>query len=169
MLNIIMSVALTSGSALPQPSTLTEMAPAIAGVPSSAVDDGWLRIRTTAYTHTESDHTKYGRKTAAGGTLKFGTRRSAAADWSKFPLGTEFTIKGDPNTYVVDDYGSALVGKNTIDLYRPSRSSMNKWGCRHVAIRVTKWGCFEKSHEIMRHRTRNKHVRRMVNAIRARA
>ena len=169
MINLMMSVAVCAAAPLAHPTNLTEFAPDVAGVPVENVEDGWLTVRTTAYTHTESDHTKYGRKTAAGGTLKFGKRRSAAADWSKFPLGTEFQIKGDPSIYVVEDYGSALVGKNTIDLYRPTRASMNKWGCRRVPIRILKWGCFEKSHSIMRHRTHNKFVRRMVQAIRSRA
>ena len=36
------------------------------------------RVRTTAYTHNESDHLKYGRKTALGTRLRFGKVRSAA-------------------------------------------------------------------------------------------
>jgi hypothetical protein len=46
-----------------------------------------MMVRTTAYTHSESDHVQYGRKSAAGNTLKYGSQvRSAAADWSKYPL-----------------------------------------------------------------------------------
>ena len=138
---------------------------AIAGVPASAVEDGWLRVRTTAYTHTEKDHRKYGRKTAVGNTLRFGKTRSAAADWSRFPVGTRFQIEGDPHLYVVEDYGSALVGNPTIDLYRPSRSSMNKWGVRHVRIRILEWGCFKRSLKIMEDRTHNRYVRAMSDKI----
>ena len=123
-------------------------------------------MRTTAYTHTESDHKKWGRKTASGTTLRFGNIRSAAADWSIFPLGTRFEIEGDPNTYVIEDYGSALVGKHTIDLYRPSRSSMNRWGARQVRIRIVEWGCFDRSLKIMKDRTHNRSVRTMVERIR---
>ncbi len=165
IINLMMSVALSAGAPLSQPRNLTSMAPALAGVPATTVNAGWLKIRTTAYTHTESDHLIYGRKTAAGTTLKYGKVRSAAADWSKFPIGTKFRIKGDPSLYQVDDYGGALVGKNTIDLYKPSLSSMNRWGARHIEIQIVEWGCFERSLKIMRPRTRSRHVRNMVNSI----
>lgn len=74
-------------------------------------------VRTTAYTHTEADHIEYSNKTAIGTRLKYYSGvRSAAADWSKYPVGTRFQIVGQPGvTYEIDDYGSALVGKNTID------------------------------------------------------
>jgi hypothetical protein len=48
-----------------------------------------MRVRTTAYTHDESDHIVYGVKNAIGTNLKFGNVRSAAADWSRFPVGYE--------------------------------------------------------------------------------
>src|SRR6188768_426900 len=71
-------------------------------------------VRTTAYTHSESDHIQYGARTAVGTPLKYGSVRSAAADWSVYPVGTIFQIEGSPYIYQVDDYGSALVGTNTI-------------------------------------------------------
>ncbi len=43
-----------------------------------------LTVRTTAYCHTEADHIVYGAKSAVGTPLRFGTVRSAAADWSRF-------------------------------------------------------------------------------------
>jgi 3D (Asp-Asp-Asp) domain-containing protein len=128
-----------------------------------------LRVRTTAYTHTESDHRKYRKATAAGTTLKYGSVRSAAADWSRFPVGTVFKINGDSSTYVVEDYGSALVGTSTIDLYKPSRSAMNNWGVRHVDIQILKMGCFDRSLRIMKDRRKNPHVRTMYNAILAKS
>ena len=79
-------------------------------------------VRTTAYTHSESDHIIYGARTAVGTNLKYGNVRSAAADWSVFPVGTIFQIEGLPYVYQVDDYGSALVGTNTIDLYKPDKA-----------------------------------------------
>ena len=128
-----------------------------------------LRVRTTAYTHTESDHLAYGKKNAIGTDLKFGDLRSAAADWSRYPVGTRFRIVGQPEVlYVVDDYGSALVGTGTIDLYKPSKSLMNNWGVRHVDIQVVKWGSYERSMQLMRDRTRWQHVRRMMEGINAR-
>ncbi|WP_395740671.1 3D domain-containing protein [Prosthecobacter sp.] len=128
-----------------------------------------MRVRTTAYTHNESDHIVYGVKNAIGTNLKFGSIRSAAADWSRFPVGTQFRIAGQPGvTYVVDDYGSALVGTGTIDLYKPSRNQMDAWGVRHVDIEVIHWGSYEKSMELMRDRTKWRHVRAMMEGIEAR-
>lgn len=128
-----------------------------------------MRVRTTAYTHDESDHLVYGVKNAVGTNLKFGDVRSAAADWSRFPVGTKFRIAGQPGiVYVVDDYGSALVGTGTIDLYKPSQSMMNQWGVRHVDIEVIEWGSYQRSMDLMRDRTKWKHVRAMMDGIEAR-
>lgn len=125
-------------------------------------------VRTTAFTHTEGDHLQYGSQSASGGQLKYGKVRSAAADWSVYPVGTVFQIEGDPHVYVVDDYGSALVGTGTIDLYKPSHSAMNDWGTRHVNIHVLKWGSYAKSLAILKPRpSKASHVRRMVSQIRA--
>lgn len=122
-------------------------------------------VRTTAYTHSESDHIVYGKATAVGNDLKYGNVRSAAADWSVYPVGTVFQIEGTPYVYQVDDYGSALVGTNTIDLYKPSKSDMNEWGVRKVDIRVLRWGSFTKSLNILKPRSHWSHVGRMVNRI----
>lgn len=128
-----------------------------------------MRVRTTAYTHNESDHLVYGVKNAVGTNLKFGNVRSAAADWSRFPVGTKFRIAGQPGViYEVDDYGSALVGTGTIDLYKPSKSMMNDWGVRHVDIEVIQWGSFERSMDLMSDRTKWRHVRQMMEDIQTR-
>lgn len=124
-----------------------------------------ITVRTTAYTHTEDDHIAYANKNAIGTTLQYGNVRSAAADWSVYPLGTRFQIEGDPTTYVIDDYGSALVGTETIDLYKPSKHSMNQWGVRHVKIRVVQWGSYEKSLDMLKERSRYWHVRAMVQGL----
>ncbi len=130
-----------------------------------------LQVRTTAYTHTESDHIAYSNKTAIGTRLKYYSGvRSAAADWSKYPVGTRFQIEGQPGvTYEIDDYGSALVGKDTIDLYKPSRAKMNAWGARDVRIKVLKWGSYERSKNILKDRTKFSHVRKMYEAIKDKA
>lgn len=122
-------------------------------------------VRTTAYTHSESDHIIYGARTAVGTNLKYGNVRSAAADWSVYPVGTIFQIEGLPYVYQVDDYGSALVGTNTIDLYKPDKATMKAWGVRNVNIRVIKWGSFSKSLSILRPRTAYPHIRKMVARI----
>jgi len=128
-----------------------------------------MMVRTTAYSHVESDHLTYGRKSAAGTNLQYGARvRSAAADWSKYPLGTRFTIEGLPYEYVVDDYGSALVGTETIDIYKPEMKTMNQWGVRNVPIKVIEWGSFEESRKILHERKNVRHadhVRKMLSEI----
>jgi 3D (Asp-Asp-Asp) domain-containing protein len=123
-------------------------------------------VKTTAYTHSESDHIHYGAQNAVGGQLKYGRVRSAATDWSVYPVGTKFQIEGQPYVYEVDDYGSALVGTNTIDLYTPTKSAMKEWGARKVNIRVLQWGSFNRSLAIMNDRKHNPHVRRMIDRIR---
>lgn len=122
-------------------------------------------VRTTAYTHSESDHIQYGARTAVGTPLKYGSVRSAAADWSVYPVGTIFQIEGSPYIYQVDDYGSALVGTNTIDIYQPTKAHMNAWGVRNVNIRVIRWGSKTKSLAIMKDRAKYDHVRKMVQRI----
>ncbi|MCE9520508.1 MAG: 3D domain-containing protein [Verrucomicrobia bacterium] len=119
-------------------------------------------IRTTAYCHQETDHQNYGTLAATGAPLRFGAVCSAAADWSRYPVGTKFRIKSQPGVvYEVDDYGSALVGSSTIDLYRPTLGGMNEWGVRAVDIEIVKWGSYEDSLRLMRDRTQYPHVRRM--------
>lgn len=123
-------------------------------------------VRTTAYTHGEADHLVYGRKNAIGTSLKYTTTvRSAAADWSFYPLGTKFRVKGQPYLYVVDDYGSALTGTGTIDIYQPSRGLMKKWGRRYIEITVVQWGSPEHSLAVLKSRSRYSHCRRMVASL----
>ena len=111
-------------------------------------------VRTTAYTHSEADHLIYGKSTASGTQLRAEQKyTSAAADWSRFPLGTTFRIKGDSTIYVVDDYGIALVGTSTIDIYRPSKKAMNNWGVREVRIEILKIGDVERSRKILKSRS----------------
>ncbi len=168
--------------AIPKPVLASTSAPAsapevIRTVPRTPVvnrpTNQIMMVRTTAYTHSESDHIQYGRKSAAGNTLKYGSQvRSAAADWSKYPLGTRFMIEGLPYEYVVDDYGSALVGTETIDIYKPEKGTMNTWGVRNVPIRVLEWGSFEESRRILDERKNVRHadhVREMLREIEKKA
>jgi len=128
-----------------------------------------MMIRTTAYSHLQADSLPYGRKSAAGNDLMYGAQvRSAAADWSKYPLGTKFQIEGLPYTYVVDDYGSALCGTETIDIYKPDLGGIGDWGVRNLPVRVLEWGSFEESASILRTRTHVRHahhVRTMLSEI----
>jgi 3D (Asp-Asp-Asp) domain-containing protein len=182
-------------------------------------------VRTTAYTHTESDHLPYGNHNALGGRLhaatgairraeytpravavsgndpadyrrasysggalekfslketkttklvktKHGTKKvvvtrkpqigSAAADWSRWPAGTIFRLISTGQVFRVDDYGWALAGRNTIDLYMPSRSSMNSWGAREENIQILQWGDPNESLRLLQAHTGYRHIRRMV-------
>lgn len=194
-------------------------------------------VRTTAYTHTESDHLAYGARNALGGTLQsatipegpYRTRKalkvssawdedadltmtvmtrekriaqakkakakakaksktakagkgkkgklaksrkpqpprigSAAADWSRWPVGTTFRLVRTGQVYKIDDYGWALAGRNTIDLYMSSKAEMNRWGVRHEPIQVIKWGDRQASLSLLEARQHYKHCRRMVLAL----
>ena len=182
-------------------------------------------VRTTAYTHTESDHLPYGNHNALGGKLhaatgavrraeytpraipvnpgddlsdyrrasyspalekfslketkttklvktKHGTKKvvvtrkpqigSAAADWSRWPAGTVFRLISTGQVYRVDDYGWALAGRNTIDLYMPSRREMNSWGARVENIQVLQWGDPNESLRLLSGHQSYRHIRRMV-------
>jgi 3D (Asp-Asp-Asp) domain-containing protein len=119
-------------------------------------------VKTTAYCHTERAHRRYGKSNAVDGRLAAADLNSAAADWSRFPMGTKFRIVGSNQRYVVDDYGSALVGTNTIDLYMPSRREMARWGSRRVTIEVLEVGSYQQSLKILKPRSRIAYVRRMV-------
>ncbi len=127
-----------------------------------------MKIRTTAYTHTESDHTKYGARNALGTQLKCGHINSAAADWSRFPAGTIFRIVATGEVFEVDDYGWMLSGTNTIDLYKSSRGSMNEWGVRRVTIEILAWGDMRQCYQVLKPREKHRHVKRMVKQIESR-
>ena len=127
-------------------------------------------VRTTAYTCSEDDHLIYGSANATGTQLRYTNRvRSAAADWSFYPVGTVFRIAGLPYLYVVDDYGSALTGTGTIDIYKPSKEVMAQWGKRNVEITIVQWGSFTRSAEILAQRTKYSHCNAMLaNIVRQR-
>ena len=120
------------------------------------------RVRTTAYTHTESDHVQHGCQTCIGTTLCYGAVHSAATDWSRWPVGTTFRILDTGEICKVDDIGWALSGRNTIDLYKPTRAAMNAWGTRTVNIEILNWGDDREALDILRKRSKYRHVQRMM-------
>jgi 3D (Asp-Asp-Asp) domain-containing protein len=190
-------------------------------------------VRTTAYTHTESDHREFSNHNALGGELRAAgppihraeavtralpayevpraipveetvetevrrasyspklqpfstserrttrtirTRKgrstssaqaplvpgSAAADWSRWPAGTVFRLLSTGQTYRVEDYGWALSGRNTIDLYMANRREMNSWGAREESIQILQWGDPQESLQFLRSHQNYKHIKRMV-------
>ena len=118
-------------------------------------------VRTTAYNHRE----KGGRKNALGTYLSGRHVMSAAADWSRFPLGTRFRICSTREEFVIDDYGTALVGTNTIDLYKPTKLEMKRWGVRNVDIDILQWGSEEKSLAVLGPRAKHPQVQSMLVAL----
>jgi 3D (Asp-Asp-Asp) domain-containing protein len=190
-------------------------------------------VRTTAYTHTESDHREFTNHNALGGELhaagppihraenvvraipvdpteavevrrvstsgatlepfsldqpikttrvttttrtaktKGGVKRgiaaakppsigSAAADWSRWPLGTTFRLISTGQIYRVDDYGWALSGRNTIDLYMANPRDMNSWGARQELIQILQWGDLQQSLQLLQSHQDYRHIKRMV-------
>src|SRR6266566_4848493 len=122
-----------------------------------------MNVRTTAYCVHERGGG--GRRNAIGEYLSHREVRSAASDWSRFPLGTRFKIVETAEEYVIDDYGTALVGTGTIDLYKPSRLEMKQWGVRHVEIDILQWGSEEQSLKVLAPRCTHSCVRKMVAAL----
>ncbi len=189
-------------------------------------------VRTTAYTHTESDHREYSNHNALGGelhaagapihraevvaraTLAYEVPRavpvdetashspqlqpfsmeetrtvtrtskraaktprsvkravaisrppqigSAAADWSRWPAGTVFRLLSTGQNYRVEDYGWALSGRNTIDLYMANQREMNSWGAREETIEILQWGDPQESLQFLRRHQDYRHIKRMV-------
>src|SRR5438132_4025712 len=118
-------------------------------------------VRTTAYTRVE----KGGHKNALGTYLSGHHVMSAASDWSRFPLGTRFRVVSTREEYIIDDYGTALVGTSTIDLYKPTKLEMKRWGVRNVDIDVLQWGSAEQSLKVLGPRAKHQTPRRMIAAL----
>jgi 3D (Asp-Asp-Asp) domain-containing protein len=87
---------------------------------------------------------------------------SAAADWSRWPVGTTFRLFSTGQIYRVDDYGWALAGRNTIDLYMATQAEMNAWGARQEPIQILRWGDSEESLRHLLPHQDYRHIRRMV-------
>ncbi|MEP6956288.1 MAG: 3D domain-containing protein [Chthoniobacterales bacterium] len=141
---------------------MTSCAVAPVSTPNAALKRGRIeKVRTTAYTHSEGS----GGKNAIGQRLASGAVRSAASDWSRYPLGTKFRVVATGEYYIIDDYGGALVGTNTIDLYKTSRLEMRRWGVRHVDIEVLQWGSDAESLKVLRPRKGTRLARRMIASL----
>jgi len=120
------------------------------------------KVRTTAYTQHEGGS---GAHNAVGTYLSGRQVLSAASDWSRYPLGTRFRLVDTKEEYVIDDYGNALVGTGTIDLYKSSRSEVRNWGVRYVDIDILQWGSEEESLKVLAPRCKHSCVKKMVVAL----
>src|ERR1700730_16064654 len=124
-----------------------------------------MKVRTTAYSRGEAG----GHRKTAGDHLSSHHCMSAASDWSRFPLGTRFRIAGTTEEYIIDDYGTALVGTNTIDLYKTSRLEMKRWGVRMVDLDILQRGSDEQSLKVLTPRAKHRQVQQMIVALRKKA
>ena len=152
--------------------TLTTLLLAVASLHASRGKDLQMgqrieNVRTTAYTLGAAENGAYPSSNAIGKPLQSGKIRSAAADWSRWPLGTRFRVVESGQEYVVDDIGSAMVGTSTIDLFKPSAKEMNRWGVRKVTIEILEWGSPDQSLRILLQRRGFRHVREMVSDLQA--
>jgi len=118
-------------------------------------------VRTTAYTRIE----KGGHRNALGKYLSGRHVMSAASDWSRFPLGTRFRIVDTKEEFIIDDYGTALIGTSTIDLYKPTNLEMKRWGARNIDIDILQWGSEEQSLKVLGPRAKHQTPRRMIAAL----
>src|SRR5437660_5311926 len=118
-------------------------------------------VRTTADTRVE----KGGHRNAIGKYLSGRHVMSAASDWSRFPLGTRFQIVDTKEEFIIDDYGTALIGTSTIDLYKPTNLEMKRWGVRNVDINILQWGSDEPSLKLLGPRSKHQTPRRMIAAL----
>lgn len=145
-------------------------APAASHLPGTEIAGPCIDgVKTTAYSGGVAENGGSGAKNALGQPLKSGRVTSAAADWSRYPVGTRFRVVETNREYVVDDYGSALVGTGTIDLYQASDAQVDRWGVRRVTIEIVEWGSPERSLRILQERGRLRHVREMLRALRDQA
>jgi len=122
-------------------------------------------VRTTAYTHSETG----GGRNAIGTKLCGHDVSSAASDWSHFPLGTKFRIVDTNEVFQIDDYGPALIGTDTIDLYKMNHLAIRRWGVRHVDIDILEWGSDQQSLQVLTPRAHNRQIRRMIVALESKA
>jgi 3D (Asp-Asp-Asp) domain-containing protein len=122
-------------------------------------------VRTTAYTHGATENGAYPKSNAIGRCLKSGALSSAAADWSHWPLGTRFRVVETGREYIIDDTGGAVVGTNTIDLFKPNSRAMHRWGVRDVTIEILEWGSPEESIEVLMYRRKSRPARKMFERL----
>ena len=135
------------------------------GKPSAQAKPKTVPVTATAYSSGAKCNGAWAQRNAIGGRLQSGQVNSAAADWSRFPVGTKFRVVETGKVYVVDDYGSAMVGKDKVDLFHTSYRDVYRWGVRQVNLEIIEWGCPDKSLAILKPRARAPHVKRMVQAL----
>ena len=117
---------------------------------------------TTTTTTTQTAKTVRGKRVVVRAKPQPPKIGSAAADWSRWPVGTTFRLLSTGQIYRVDDYGWALAGRNTIDLYMATQAEMNAWGARQEPIQVLRWGDSQESLRFLLPHQDYRHIHRMV-------
>ena len=112
--------------------------------------------------HDETRDENNAQRKARRRSLQTAAIGSAAADWSRWPVGTTFRLLSTGQTYRVEDYGWALSGRNTIDLYMANQRDMNSWGARQETIQILQWGDPQESLQFLRSHQDYRHIKRMV-------
>jgi hypothetical protein len=77
-------------------------------------------------------------------------------------MGTTFRLLSTGQMYRVDDYGWALSGRNTIDLYMANPRDMDSWGAREELIQILQWGDPRQSLQLLQSHQDYRHIKRMV-------
>ena len=67
--------------------------------------------------------------------------------------------------YIIDEVGGAIVGTNTIDLFKPNSRAMQRWGEREVTIEILEWGSPEESLDILMDRRKSRPARKMIERL----
>ena len=117
---------------------------------------------TTTTTTTRTVKTVRGKRVVVKAKAQPPKIGSAAADWSRWPVGTTFRLLSTGQIYRVEDYGWALAGRNTVDLYMATQTEMNAWGARQEPIQILRWGDSEESLRLLLPHQDYRHIRRMV-------
>ena len=87
-----------------------------------------IMFKVTAYCPCNECSDNWGRNTATGVLATAG--RTIAVDPRYIPYGTKVTING--NTYVAEDCGGAIKGKNRIDIYFDSHQEASAFGVQYL-------------------------------------
>ncbi|HEY8901859.1 MAG TPA: hypothetical protein VIM61_15715 [Chthoniobacterales bacterium] len=85
--------------------------------------------------------------TACGSRYLVGAVSSAAADWARWPAGTQFRVLATGDIYTVDDYTDDIVGQNLLLLYKPAAPNS---ATRQVTIEILRWGSPSESAALLR-------------------
>jgi hypothetical protein len=83
-------------------------------------------------------------------------------------VGTTLRLLSTGQIYRVEDYGWALSGRNTIDLYMANQRDMNSWGARQEPIQILRWGDSQQSLQFLQSHQDYKHIKRMVLELKGR-